>query len=121
MSAAVIGWVALGAVVGAPLRFLIDRWVTLRTASSPIPIGLLVVNISGSALLGLVVGLHHPTLTLVAGSGFCGALTTYSGFAWESTRLWSERRGAFWAFVALMVLACLLAFWITWSLATRLA
>lgn len=121
MSAAMIGWVALGAAIGAPLRYLVDRAVTLCTASSPVPLGLLVVNVSGSAILGLVLGLHQPTLTLVAGSGFCGALTTFSGFAWEGTRLWSVRRGAFWGFVSLMVAGCLVACWITWTLAMRLA
>jgi len=119
MSASVAGWVVLGAVIGAPLRFVLDRFITFRTASSPVPIGLLVVNVLGSAILGLVLGLHQPTLTLVAGSGFCGALTTFSGFAWESSQLWQERRGAFWVFVLSMVTACALAFWLTWTIASH--
>ncbi|MDO9485850.1 MAG: CrcB family protein [Actinomycetota bacterium] len=121
MSLAMLGWVALGASIGAPARFLVDRAVTRASLDSPIPIGLLVVNVLGSALLGVVVGLENSTLLVLLGTGFCGAFTTFSGFAWESTTMWSERRGRFWSFIALMVLACVLAFWITWTVTTHLS
>ncbi|MDP2287080.1 MAG: CrcB family protein [Actinomycetota bacterium] len=121
MSLAMLGWVALGAAFGAPARFLTDRAVTRASVESPIPIGLLVVNVVGSALLGVVVGLGNSTLLVLLGSGFCGAFTTFSGFAWESTDLWSERRGRFWVFVGLMVALCIGAFWTTWTVTSYLS
>lgn len=120
MSLAMLGWVALGAAIGAPARFLTDRAVTRISIDSPIPMGLLVVNVLGSALLGVVVGLGDSTLLVLAGTGFCGAFTTFSGFAWESNALWAERRGRFWVFVALMVISCVVSFWITWTVTTHL-
>ena len=121
MSLAMLGWVALGASIGAPARFLVDRAVTRASVQSPIPVGLLVVNVVGSALLGAVVGMGNSTLVLLLGSGFCGAITTFSGFAWESSSLWAEHRGRFWVFVGLMVALCITAFWFTWTIATHLS
>ncbi len=121
MSLAMLGWVALGASIGAPARFLADRAVTRASLDSPIPIGLLVVNVLGSAFLGVVIGLENSTLLVFLGTGFCGAFTTFSGFAWESNTMWSERRGRFWSFIVLMVLACVLAFWITWTVTMHLS
>lgn len=49
---------------------------------------LLVVNVVGSGLLGAVIASDlSPAATTVLGVGFCGALTTYSGFALEVRRL----------------------------------
>ena len=121
MNLSTVGWVALGAGIGAPTRYVVDRLVTERTGASRIPLGLLVVNIFGSALLGFILGLDNPTLAIVVGSGFCGAMTTFSGFAWESTALWREQRAAFWVFIALMTGLCVASLWITWSISSALA
>ncbi|TDO41985.1 fluoride efflux transporter CrcB [Paractinoplanes brasiliensis] len=79
--------VAVGAAVGAPLRYLTDRLIQSRH-DSVFPWGTLTVNVAGSLLLGVVTGL--PTDSAVAalvGTGFCGALTTYSTFSYETLRL----------------------------------
>lgn len=77
-------WVALGAAVGAPLRFVVDRW--LNTGAG-FPWGTFAVNVAGSLALGFLVGLQvSPTLTAALGVGFCGALTTYSTFGHEVLR-----------------------------------
>ena len=73
--------VTLGAAVGAPLRYLVGRSLP-RT-------GILVVNVAGSFLLGLV-GADNP----LVGTGFCGALTTYSTFGADTVALARERRPA---------------------------
>jgi fluoride exporter len=87
MSVAVL--LAVGALggVGAIARFLLDGAVAARAASS-VPVGTLVVNLAGSFLLGLFVG-----LTLggdgyrILGTGLVGAFTTFSTWALESHRL----------------------------------
>ncbi len=84
--------VALGAAVGAPLRFLVDkhmvsRWLLSSNATAPLPWGTFAVNILGSFVLGLLTAVSDRTTTLLVGVGFCGAFTTYSTFAAETTAL----------------------------------
>ncbi|SEG58856.1 camphor resistance protein CrcB [Thermomonospora echinospora] len=79
--------VALGAAVGAPLRYLADRLVQSRHESS-FPWGTFTVNVVGSALLGFLAALPAGEgFTALGGIGFCGALTTYSTFGYETLRL----------------------------------
>jgi CrcB protein len=85
--------VAVGAAVGAPLRYLVDRAVQSRH-DSLFPWGTFAVNIAGSFLLGLLAAgtLHTPAPVMAAlGTGLCGALTTYSTFGYETVRLLHER------------------------------
>lgn len=92
--------VALGAVVGAPARFLVDALLA-RALGRGVPWGTLLVNLVGSGLLGLLVGaaVSGSTLALL-GTGFCGALTTASTFAWELVEL-PRRRAVAYAVVSL--------------------
>jgi len=85
--------VIAGAMVGAPLRYLTDLLVQSRH-DSVFPWGTLTVNAAGSLLLGGVAGAVSGgapgwLLTLV-GTGFCGALTTFSTFGLETVRLAEE-------------------------------
>ncbi|WP_250002366.1 fluoride efflux transporter CrcB [Actinoplanes sp. M2I2] len=78
--------VALGAAVGAPLRYLIDQ--ALKKKAGTFPVGTFVVNVAGSALLGFLIGVPTPAdMTALLGTGFCGALTTYSTFSLEALTL----------------------------------
>jgi len=83
--------VGLAASVGALARYLLDQAVSRRWESA-LPWGTLVVNISGSFILGLLTGLaaHQglPAHVLtVLGTGICGGYTTFSTFSYETTRL----------------------------------
>lgn len=105
-------WVALGASVGAPLRYLLDRAVRSRH-DSMFPWGTLAVNALGSLLLGFLVGLPaSTTLLAVLGTGFCGALTTYSTFSYETLRLLEQRahRLAAWNVAASLALGLAAAY-----------
>jgi fluoride exporter len=87
--------VLLGGAIGAPLRYLADRTIQARH-DSVFPWGTLAVNVAGSFLLGLLYrGLAadgvSPDLLALLGTGFCGALTTYSTFGYETVRLLAER------------------------------
>ncbi len=85
----------LGAAVGAPLRFLVDRAVS-ASLDPVFPWGTFAVNVVGSLLLGLVLGLGAPGPVLaLVGTGFCGALTTYSTFSWETLRLVRDGAGLY--------------------------
>ena len=86
--------VALGGAMGAPARYLADRWVSARTDG--FPWGTITVNVVGSLLLGVLAGFASDTsstwLLTLAGTGFCGALTTFSTFSYETVRLVEEGR-----------------------------
>jgi len=84
--------VAVGAAVGAPLRFLVDKHMVGRLLlgtriETPLPWGTFTVNVLGSFVLGLLTGVGNQTIALLVGVGFCGAFTTYSTFAAETTAL----------------------------------
>jgi CrcB protein len=82
--------VALGAAVGAPARYLTDELLAGRLGRR-FPWGTLAVNLLGSLLLGLLAGRagddRSGHLVTLVGTGFCGAFTTASTFAWEVVAL----------------------------------
>ncbi len=83
--------VAIGGFVGAPSRYLVDLVVTRRHDGN-FPWGTIVINVSGSLLLGVLsgLGLIHvlpPFDQALVGTGFCGAYTTFSTFTYETVRL----------------------------------
>ncbi len=90
----VVTWVlvAVGGAVGAAARFALDVGVS-RFTGPHWPWGTLTVNVVGSALLGVVIGLApgERGLALLA-VGTCGALTTASTFTWEALGLLVGRR-----------------------------
>jgi CrcB protein len=83
--------VALAAGVGAVLRYVIDQVVQHRTRGD-FPYGTVLINITGSFLLGLTTGLalHDglgTTATVIIGTGLAGGYTTLSTWAWETLAL----------------------------------
>ena len=84
--------VALGAVAGAPLRYLAGHALWARSRPG-FPWGIILVNVAGCGLLGFLAGWPAaPGLMALAGTGFCGTLTTYSTFSYQTVRL--ARTGA---------------------------
>ena len=111
--------VAVGAGLGAPLRWWVDQWVQRRWAPL-LPWGTFLVNVVGSFVLGLLVGSFSSGASayLLLGVGFCGALTTFSSFAWETHRL-AEDGAELLAFVNVVasVVGCVLVAWLGWWVA----
>ncbi|SFN42751.1 fluoride efflux transporter FluC [Mycetocola miduiensis] len=102
--------VALAGGVGAAARFMLDGVMQSRATSYPL--GTLVINISGSFLLGLATGLAlsaalPPEAVTIVGSGFLGGYTTFSTASVESVRLIAARRygAAFVGSVGMLVLS----------------
>ncbi|MCV2491993.1 CrcB family protein [Geodermatophilus sp. YIM 151500] len=83
--------VLAGAAVGAPLRLLAGQLAVRRGRDAAA--GTLAVNVAGSALLGVVLGVGNaPSWVLAAvGTGFCGTLTTFSAFGADVVRLVEAR------------------------------
>jgi CrcB protein len=91
--------VLLGGAVGAPTRHLVGLWVTNRWRHhrfGRLPWGTFAVNMVGSLVLGLVAALvagGAPGWLLTGvGTGFCGALTTFSTFGIETVNLLERGR-----------------------------
>jgi CrcB protein len=78
----------VAAAAGAVARALVGHRLN---AEGSFPWGTVLVNVTGSFLLGLLVGLDAPALT-VLGTGFVGAYTTLSSFARDAVALTEQRR-----------------------------
>ncbi|MBR7193093.1 MULTISPECIES: CrcB family protein [unclassified Gordonia (in: high G+C Gram-positive bacteria)] len=97
MGGAVIALAVMAAgALGAVTRFVVDgavkwRWPTIT------PWGTFVINVTGSALLGVLAGLvlFHGApheLQAILGTGFCGGYTTFSTASFEVVRLAENRQ-----------------------------
>jgi|SRR5579864_793142 len=82
-------WIGLGAVIGASARYFLSRYVA-RLFLSTFPYGTLLINVSGSLLLGFFLILTtermlvDPRWRLLIAVGFCGSYTTFSSYAFET-------------------------------------
>jgi CrcB protein len=95
--------IALGAVLGAWLRYGLGLW--LNPLFAAMPLGTLAANLAGGYLVGAAVAVFHinaelpPELKLFFVTGFLGALTTFSTFSAEVVHLLQNARYG-WAFGA---------------------
>ena len=82
-------WIALGAIIGASARYFLSGYIG-KTFSSTFPYGTLLINITGSLVLGFFLiwteerVLVDPRWRLLVAIGFCGSYTTFSSYAFES-------------------------------------
>jgi CrcB protein len=113
-------WVAAGAAIGGVARY----WcygLAARLGAETFPWGTMLVNVLGSAVIGIFAALTGPEGRLVVRpeirmfvmTGFCGGYTTFSTFSYETLRLLQDRE---WLYagcnIAASVLFCLAGVWL---------
>jgi CrcB protein len=87
-----IWYVALGSAIGGVARYLVGGWVQER-AGTTFPVQTLLINVSGSFLLGLVqryaleTTALSPEVRTMFTIGVLGGYTTFSTFSYETLRL----------------------------------
>jgi len=117
-------WVATGGALGSVGRYWLSGIVASRVGET-FPWGTLVVNVSGSLVIGLLAALTEPEGRLLASPGFrlffmigvCGGYTTFSSFSLQTLNL---LRDGEWLYAAgnvlLSVILCMIGVWIGYLL-----
>lgn len=112
--------IALGGALGSVTRFWLNGLISAQTGPS-FPWGTLVINVTGSFLIGFFFTLTEPGGRVFASSntrqffmtGICGGYTTFSSFSLQTLTLAREgewlRAGAY---TVSSVVACLVAVWL---------
>jgi fluoride exporter len=106
-------WISVGAVMGANLRYFLSKLIT-RWSDAAFPLGTLVINITGSLVLGFFLVwttervLANPLWRWLVAVGFCGSYTTFSSYAFETMAYFEQGNwGLFAANIAANNLLCL--------------
>jgi CrcB protein len=117
-------WVAVGSALGGVLRFWLSGLVAERAVTQfgkVFPLGTLVVNVSGSFLIGLIFSLSGPEGRLLLRpetryflmAGICGGYTTFSSFSLQTLNLAQDGEWLYAGWnIFLSVALCLLAVWL---------
>ena len=89
--------ISIGAVLGANLRYWVGGWAASQLGSS-FPYGNLIINLTGSLILGFFMTLAverlllDPRLRILVTIGFLGSYTTFSSYTFESVTLIMENQ-----------------------------
>lgn len=87
--------ISVGAILGANARYWIGDWIAQKWGTS-FPYGTLIINITGSFLIGLFISLTTERITIdprwryMIVVGFLGAYTTFSTYTLESMNLFER-------------------------------
>ena len=122
-------WVALGGALGSAGRYWLNGVVSEKfsATAATFPLGTLVINVTGSFVIGVFAALTTPEgrmdpasrqfATQLVMIGICGGYTTFSSFSWQTLRLLQEREYLYaGGNVILSVVLCLIAVWLGWLL-----
>jgi len=116
--------VGLGSGLGGMGRFWISGLLAGTRVGETFPLGTLVVNVTGSFLIGLVAALTGPDGRLAWSqraiqffmAGLCGGFTTFSSFSLQTLNLVHEgEHGAALLNIILSVATCLLSVWLGYA------
>jgi CrcB protein len=119
-------WVAIGGALGSVSRFWINGLISEKIGAT-FPWGTLVVNVTGSFVIGIIGALAIPEGRMDSSSrmfaiqflmiGVCGGYTTFSSFSLQTLNLLRDRE---WLYaggnVLLSVFLCMFAVWLGWLL-----
>ncbi len=122
-------WVAIGGALGSMARYFIGGLISEKTGGS-FPWGTLVVNVTGSFIIGILGALTVPEgkmapqtralATQLLITGVCGGYTTFSSFSLQTLNL---LRDGEWLYAAgnvlLSVILCMIAVWIGYVLGNK--
>jgi CrcB protein len=103
-------YIAAGSAIGGVSRYLLGGLIQ-RLTGGPFPLGTLVINVTGSLLVGFLLrysldsGAVSPEVRALMTIGFCGGYTTFSTFSWETVAL---VEGGDWGRAALYIFASVL-------------
>ncbi len=122
-------WVAVGSAIGGMSRFWVSQFVGQRVGET-FPWGTIVINITGSFVIGIFMALtlaegrlntSRSFVTEFCMFGICGGYTTFSSFSMQTLRL-AHSRQWLWAGgnVLISVAACLVAVWLGFILGQML-
>jgi len=123
-------WVAFGGALGSVSRFWLNGLVSQRFDT--LPIGTILINVTGSFLIGVIGALAAPEGRMDSQSrafatqffmyGICGGYTTFSSFSLQTLSLVRERE---WLYaggnVVISVVLCLVAVWLGWVLGSMIS
>ena len=124
-------WVAIGGALGSVGRFWLSGLVDSRFGET-FPWGTLVINVTGSFVIGVIGAIAVPEGRLDSQSrafatqflmiGICGGYTTFSSFSWQTLRLLQDRE---WLYaggnVLLSVILCMIAVWLGYALGSAMS
>ena len=124
-------WVAIGGAVGSVGRFWLSGLVASRFGET-FPWGTLVINVTGSFVIGIIGALASPEGRMDSQSrafatqflmiGVCGGYTTFSSFSWQTLRLLQDRE---WLYaggnIILSVTLCMIAVWLGYALGSAMS
>jgi len=121
-------WVALGGAIGSVGRYWLNGIISGKfTAAATFPLGTLVINVTGSFLIGIIAAVASPEGRMDSQSrafatqllmvGVCGGYTTFSSFSLQTLNLLRDRE---WLYaggnVLLSVVLCMVAVGLGWLL-----
>jgi CrcB protein len=124
-------WVAIGGALGSVSRFWLNGLISGRFGET-FPWGTMLVNITGSFIIGVIGALANPEGRMDSSSrafvtqfimiGICGGYTTFSSFSLQTLNLLRDRE---WLYaggnVLLSVLLCMIAVWLGYALGTAMS
>ena len=124
-------WVAIGGALGSVGRFWLSGLVASRFGET-FPWGTLVINVTGSFVIGLIGAIAVPEGRMDSQSrafatqflmiGVCGGYTTFSSFSWQTLRLLQDRE---WLYaggnILLSVILCMIAVWLGYALGSAMS
>lgn len=119
-------WVAVGGALGTTGRYWLSG-VVARLVGETFPWGTILINVTGSILIGLFATLTGPDGRIFVGStarqfvmiGICGGYTTFSSFSLQTLNLMNDGEWLYaGANIVISVVLCLIGVWAGYMLAS---